>query len=221
MSRTDGVRAEPGAVAPLPREVVEPIVSPHLTRFGEALCAAWADFTASRDAPASQLARVRAASQGMVVSDLLADPVTRIFAGVAGAQVLTRFDRPWVHLAGGRVQVRFRILTPTLGVCPGQSDRAVRLAYHLPDETLAVQVPADGTVLTAGLVLDAARQRIERLALVCLVGFNTVHFWFPLPGVEDAVAPTQMALTPLSEPIIRSARDAAAKRLAAGAGDDR
>lgn len=215
MSETqDRVLAQEGrSSAPLPRHIVAPIVEPHLARLSAVLTEAWADFVAARETPPGHLTRVRAASQGMVISDLLTVPVHKQFAGVPGVQVITRFDRPWVHLDGGRVQVRFRALTPTLGVCRGQSDRAVRLAHHLPDATLDLEVPADGTVLTAGYVLDPSRQRIDRLALVCLIGFSTVHYWFSLPGGAAAAAPTQLPMVPLSEPIIRSARAAAVKRL--------
>lgn len=198
---------------PLPREVVEPIVAPHLPRLASAITRAWADFTETRNAASSHLTRVRAAAQGMVVSDLLAEPVRREFARVKGAEVVERFDRPWVHLDGGLVQIRFRALTPTLQICPSQSPRAIRLAFQLPDPTLEIDVPDTGTVLTAGYVLDLSRTRIAQMALVCHVGFQQVHYFFSLPGSETAASPTQMPMVPLSDPIIRSARAAATKRL--------
>jgi len=199
---------------PLPREVAEPIVTPHLSRLAMAMARAWTDFTDTRNAPTGHLARVRAASQGMVVSDLLAEPVRRQFAGVEGVEVVERFDRPWVHLDGGLVQIRFRALTPALKICPSQSQRAIRLAFHLPDPTLDIEVPDAGTVLTAGYVLDVSRTRVARMALVCHVGFQQVHYFFTLPGTATSASPTQLPLAPLSDPIIRSARAAAAKRLA-------
>lgn len=211
----DGDLGSPSSLdAPLPKEVIASIVEPHLGRLGSVLTRAWDDFVVTRDAPTGHLTRIRAASQGMVISDLLAEPARAQFAGVPGAEVVMRFDRPWVHLDGGRAQVRFRSLTPTLGICPGQSDRAVRLAFQMPDDTLDIEVPPEGTVLTAGFVLDPSRLRIQRLALVCHVGFNKVHYWFPLPGGDIVAAPTQMPLAPLSDPIIRSAQAAAVKRLA-------
>lgn len=198
---------------PLPREALEPIVAPHLSRLGLAIEQAWADFAETRDAPGGHLARVQAASQGMVVSDLLAEPVRRQFAGVEGVEVVERFDRPWVHLGGGLVQIRFRALTSSLRICPSQSQRAIRLAFQLPDPTLDVDVPDAGTVLTAGYVLDLSRTRIARMALVCHVGFQQVHYFFSLPGTQASAAHTQLPLTSLADPIIRSARAAAAKRL--------
>lgn len=215
MSKTRRVPVNHAGSPPLQRAAVMPLVEPHLDRLGRVLVDAWDDYAASRDAPASTLGRIQAASQGMVISDLTAAPARTHFQDVDGVDIVTRYDRPWVHLAGGQVQIRFMSLTPSLGVCPGHSQRSVRLAYHLPDDTLDVEVPLDATILTAGFVLDARRERIERLALVCLVGFNTVHYWFPLPGADAKAAATQLPLTELSDPIIRSARAAAAHRLAA------
>lgn len=207
----------PADPIPWSREVVEPIVAPHLERFAEVLSQAWEGFSAARDSRAGRIGEVGAGSRGMVVSDLTRGPAARVFDGVEGVRVVERFERPWVHLADGLVQVRFRALTSTLAIAPGQSERSRRLAYHLPDLTL------DGggweaTVLTAGYVLGPGGIGIEQMALVCHLGFRQVHYWFPLPGGEAANRPAQLPLTPLSEPIIRSARAAALKRLADGSG---
>src|SRR4051794_38797328 len=116
MSSSNREPPSPELTVPLPRAAVEPIVAPHLPRLGSAIAQAWADFTDTRNAPTGHLARVRAASQGMVVSDLLAEPVRREFAGVEGVEVVERFDRPWVHLDGGLVQIRFRALTSAMKI---------------------------------------------------------------------------------------------------------
>lgn len=206
-------------IEPIPwsREAVEPIVAPHLGRFAEVLSQAWQGFSEARDSQAGRIADVGPGSRGMVVSDLTRGPAGRIFAGVEGVTVVERFERPWVHLADGLVQVRFRALTPTLAIAPGESERARRLAYHLADLTLD-EGGWEATVLTAGYVLGPGGGEIEQMALVCHLGFRQVHYWFPLPGAQAANRPTQLPLTPLSEPIIRSARAAAMKRLADGSG---
>lgn len=199
---------------PWPKEIIEPVVAPQLGRFAQVLTQAWDGFAQARDGLESRMGEAGRASRGMVVSDLTRVPAAEVFASVAGVRVVERFQRPWVHLDGGRVQVRFRMLTPTLGIVPGQSERAVRLAYHLPDLTLDLECP-EATVLTAGYVLNAAETQIVRMALVCHVGFSQIHYWFDLPG-DAAVAgvPTQLPLAPLSPPVIRSARSAVQKRLA-------
>lgn len=202
-----------GEQIPWSREVVEPLVAPHLDRFADVLSQAWEGFSEARDSRRGRIGEVGAGSRGMVVSDLTRGPAARVFDGVAGARVVERFDRPWVHLAEGLVQVRFRKLTSTLAIAPGQSERSRRLAYHLPDLTLD-EGAWEATVLTAGYVLGPGGVGIEQMALVCHLGFHQVHYWFPLPGGEVANRPAQMPLAPLSEPIIRSARAAALKRLA-------
>lgn len=205
-------QADVPVTVPWSREAVELVVAPHLERFGQVLLAAWEGFAAARDREVGRIGQVGPASRGMVVSDLTREPAHRVFDAAPGAKVVTRFDRVWVHLADGRVQVRFRKLTPALTIAPGQSDRARRLAYHLPDPTLGVECQ-EATVLTAGYVLDLAGLAVQQLALVCHVGFAQVHYWFPLPGVDAAQRPTQLPLAPLSAPIIRSARATAARQL--------
>lgn len=211
-----GGHASSPAERPAPREVVEPVVAPHLERFSQVMTMAWDSFTGCRERSPGQMGQAGAAARGMLISDFMRAPAHAVFAGVPGARVVTRFQRPWVHLDGGEVQVRFKVLTPALGIAPGQSERAMRLAYHLRDETL-LEEPKEATILTAGYVLDAAQSKVERMALVCLLGYSQVHYWFPLPGGAAQAAPTQLPLTPLSAPIIRSARAAAEKRLADGA----
>lgn len=117
------------------------------------------------------------------------------------------------HLGAGRVQVRFRTLTASLGICCSRTDRATRLAYHLRDETLPFEVPPESTILTAGLVFDRARLNLERAALVCHVGYEAVLYSLPLPVADLSTPPLQMPLAPLSEPVIRSARASAHERL--------
>ena len=196
---------------PLSREEVEPIVAPHFEALSSVLLQAWESFATARRAAPEQLSQAGSSSRGMLVADLMREPAQRAFAGTAGVQVGERYRRPWVNFDGGNVQVRFRKMTPTLGVCPSESERAISLGYHLGDPYLPDS--REATVLTAGYVLDASETAIERLALVCLLGFTQVHYFFPLPGVTGSVA-TQLPLTPLSAPIIRSAQAAAAQRLA-------
>jgi hypothetical protein len=85
------------------------------------------------------------------------------------------------------------------------------LAFHLGDPALP-HMP-EATILTAGYVLDPSEMKIERLVLVCHLG-DQLCYSFELPGAESrALAPTQLRLTPLSDPMIRSARTAARRRL--------
>lgn len=200
---------------PYPREVVLPIVEPHLGRFAAALEDAWLTFTQVRAAATSQMSQAGAGARGMLVADFVREPVHRRFASVPGVRVDDRYSRPWVNLAGGLVQVRFKKLTPTLDVCPSDTDRQTSLAYHLGDPYLPGMPEA--TVLTAGYVLDAADQGLERLALVCHLG-TVLHYFISLPcgGVAGADPITQLPLTPLSPPVIRSARTAARDRLDRG-----
>ena len=92
-------------------------------------------------------------------------------------------------------------------------------ARRVVDGQLLPDLP-EATVLTAGYVLDAAEMAIERMALVCHIG-SRVHYVLDLPGGAASVpAPTQLTMVPLSAPIIRSARAAAAQRLAQRASGD-
>lgn len=204
---------------PASREAVEPIALEHGARFVEVLEQAWGTLSAVRAAAPRQMAGAGASTRGMLVSDFTREPAHRVFAGVAGVSVDDRYGRPWVCLEGGRVQVRFRKLTPAMAICVSDSDRSTRLAFHLGDPLLP-DMP-EATVLTAGYVLDAADLAIERMALVCHIGAR-VHYVLDLPGgsLAAASAPTQLPLVPLSAPIIRSARAAAAQRLAARASSD-
>jgi hypothetical protein len=213
-----------GIDAPQDREAVQEVVADQLARFGEVLTDAWTSFTAMRTQNPMQMAFASASSRGMLVSDFTREPAHRIFGPVGEASVDTRYGRPWIRLAGGAVQVRFRKLTGDLTLCRSDSDRALSLAHHLGDPYLPGMQPF--TVLTAEYVLDRADQGIERLALVCHVGDRAVYYSFPIAmthtapaGVPAAGSVTdqgaaQLPLTPLSPPIIRSAQEAAAQRLA-------
>lgn len=203
---------------PLSREAVEPVVAEHAARFAQVLEQAWSSLVAVRSAAPRQMSGAGASTRGMLVSDFTREPAHRVFAGVAGVEVDDRYGRPWVRLDGGRVQARFRKLTPALQICVSDSERATKLAFHLGDPLFPAEPEA--TVLTAGYVLDAAEMAIERMALVCHIG-SRVHYALDLPGgCATVVAPTQLPLVPLSPPIIRSARAAAAQRLAQRASSD-
>jgi hypothetical protein len=196
---------------PLPAEQVMPVVEDHLDRFGGVLVAAWEAFATARSRSIEQMAYAGAGARGMLVSDFTREPAHRFFGPAPGVRVDDRFGRPWVNLDGGNVQVRFRKFTSALSLCRNDSDRATRLAFHLGD-MLFPDLP-DATILTAGYVLDASETHLERLALVCHIGGH-VHYVIPLPGLAGAgTVPTQLPLTSLSAPIIRSARAAAAQRL--------
>lgn len=199
---------------PYSREVVMLIVQPHLHRFAGAIADGWSTFVEVRTAASSQMGEAGAGARGMLVADFLRKPVHKWFTSVPGAAVDDRYGRPWVNLAGGLVQVRFKKLTPTLDICPSDTHRQTSLAFHLGDPCLPGMPEA--TILTAGYVLDAADQQIERMVLVCHLGAE-LHYFINLPGGAAASEPlTQLPLTPLSPPIIRSARDAARDRLDRG-----
>lgn len=203
---------------PLPLSAVEPIVADHADRFAQVLLQAWAALGAMQSACPEEMSGAGASTRGMLVSDFTLEPAHRVFGGVAGVRVDERYRRPWVCLAGDQVQVRFRKLTSALQICVSNSERATRLAFHLGDP-LFPEIP-EATVLTAGYVVNAAGLDLERLALVCHMG-SRVHYVMDLPGGSATdQAPTQMPLTPLSSPIIRSARTAAAQRLAERASED-
>lgn len=228
----------PPVSPPQDRFAIEEIVADHLHRLGRVLSEAWDAFATTRKQAAAQMAFASTSSRGMLVSDFTHEPAHRIFAPVPDVWVDDRYGRPWVNLAGGSVQVRFRKLTADLELCPTHSDRALSLAFHLGDPA----IPGTGsfTVLTAGYVLDLAEQGIERLALVCHLGPKDVYYSIPIPlaaatgsstdstgpstdvGVgswESGTAPAQLPLMPLSPPIIRSAQKTARKRLAAARWD--
>lgn len=203
---------------PLPLAAVEPIVAGHADRFAEVLQQAWASMGAMRSACPEEMSGAGSSTRGMLVSDFTVEPAHRIFDGIDGVRVDERYRRPWVCLAGDTVQVRFRKLTPALQICVSTSERATKLAFHLGDP-LIPDIP-EATVLTAGYVVDAAGLSLERLALVCHIG-SRLHYAIDLPGgAATQPAPTQLPLTPLPAPIIRSARDAATQRLADRASDD-
>jgi hypothetical protein len=206
--------------APAGREVVELAAVPHLPLFGQVLTEAWNGFATARQLAPKQMAYAGSSARGMLVSDFTREPAHRIFNVVPEVAVEDdQFGRPWVSLAGGGIRVRFRKLTPDLGLCRSDSDRALSLAYHLGDPCLPGM--ENFTVLTAGYVLDRAEENIERLELVCHLGFTDVFYSLPIPmhataGATGVTAPAQLPLAPISAPIIRSAQAAAAKRLAAG-----
>jgi hypothetical protein len=196
---------------PLSRGVAESIVVPHLATLAQVLTSAWDAYQVARARAGTEIAQIGPAARGMVVADLMREPAARLFTPVVNAQVDTRFGRPWVNLAGGMVQIRFKKLNPALGICPSDTERQVRLAFHLGDPALP-HMP-EATILTAGYVLDPSEMKIERLVLVCHLG-DQLCYSFELPGAESrALAPTQLRLTPLSDPMIRSARTAARRRL--------
>lgn len=204
--------------APLPLKAVEPIVAEHAGRFAQVLQQAWATLGAMQSTCPEEMSGAGSSTRGMLVSDFTLEPAHRAFDGVDGVRVDDRYRRPWVCLAGDQVQVRFRKLTPALQICVSNSERATRLAFHLGDP-LIPEVP-EATVLTAGYIVDAAGLNLERLALVCHIG-SRVLYAMDLPGGSATEqAPTQMPLTPLSAPIIRSARTSAAQRLADRASSD-
>jgi len=209
---------QPVVELPLPSDVVEPLVAGHVEMFAAVLTQAWDALAHVRSVAPRQMSGAGASTRGMLVSDFTREPAHRLFESVSGVSVDDRYGRPWVSLSGGRVQGRFRKLTPSLQICVSDSDRATRLAFHLGDPLLP-DLP-EATVLTAGYVLDAAEMAIERMALVCHIG-SRVHYVLDLPGGAASVpAPTQLTMVPLSAPIIRSARAAAAQRLAQRASGD-
>lgn len=195
---------------PAPQDLVAAVVEAHRPRFAQVLEQAWESLACVRSASPQQMSSAGASTRGMLLSDFAREPAHRLFDGVPGVSVDDRYGRAWVCLAGGRVQVRFRKLTPTMQICVSDSERATRLAFHLGDPLLP-EMP-EATVLTAGYVLDAAAVSIERMALVCHIGSH-VHYVLDLPGGDPSV-PAQLPLVPLSAPIIRSARAAAVQRLA-------
>lgn len=201
-----------GGGVPLSREVVAPVVAEYLPGLAAVVESAWHSYGQVRDQSRRQMAQASASSRGMLLSDFMSEPAHRIFDGAPGVRVDDRYGRPWVNLAGGTVQIRFRKLTTSLGLCPSDSERAVRLGFHLGDPFLPGMPEA--TILTAGYVLDAAEMQIEMMALVCHLGFTTVHYSIPLSAGAGQVAAAQLPLAPLSEPIIHSARAAAELRLA-------
>lgn len=193
---------------PLAPDVVMPIVSVHLARFGQVLQTAWNDYQSLRDQAGSSLIRASAGTRGMLVTDFIRTPARQQFAGIDGVLIDDRYGRPWVNLHGGRVQVRFKGLTPGLRLCPTDTQRQVRLAYHLGDPCLPGM--PDATILTAGYVLDASKTALAGTYLVCHVG-GEPYYSIPLP--RSCPAPQQLPLVPLSAPIIRSTRTAVRKRL--------
>ena len=144
----------------------------------------------------------------MLVTDFVRAPAHRLFAGVAGAAVADRYGRPWVSLQGGRVQLRFKRLTAQLRVCPSDTERQTRLAYHLGDPCLPGAPEA--TILTAGYVVDDSGTRLAGTHLVCHLGEEPLYS-FALP--RSATTARQLPLVPLSAPIIRSARTVVRERL--------
>lgn len=199
------------ADVPLPLTAVQPILAEHADRFTDVLEQAWATLVAMQSTCPEQMAGAGSSTRGMLVSDFTLEPAHRVFDGIEGVRVDDRYRRPWVCLAGDQVQVRFRKLTPALQISVNNSERATKLAFHLGDP-LIPEIP-EATVLTAGYVVDAAGLSLERLALVCHLG-SRVHYVMDLPGgAATGALPTQLPLTPLSAPIIRSARTSAAQRL--------
>lgn len=200
--------------APLPVADVRPLVEPHLDTLALVLIQGWAALVRARRKANKEMAQATAGSRGMLVSDFMREPAHRLFAGSAGVRVDDRFQRPWVNFDGGTIQVRFKKLTPSLAICRSDSVRHTRLAFHLGDPLLPGMPQA--TILTAGYILNAAETAIDAMALVCHLGAQ-VNYSIRLPGgTATAAAPTQLPLTPLSRPIIRSARASALERLSDG-----
>ncbi len=193
---------------PVSASTVLPVVRPHLPRLGEVLRAAWRDYQLLRDQPDSAMTRAGAATRSMLVTDFVRTPAHQAFAGVKGVSVVDRYGRPWVSLHGGRVQVRFKRLTGGLRVCPSDTERQTRLAYHLGDPCLPGAPEA--TILTAGYVLDDSGATLTGTHLVCHFGDEALYS-FALP--DSAALPRQLPLVPLSPPVIRSARTVVRERL--------
>lgn len=198
---------------PLTLAEVMPIVSVHLDRFDRVLRTAWATYRTICDEAGAQIGQASPGAKGMLVSDFVHRPAHDVFSGVGGISIDDRYGRPWVSLDGGRVQVRFKKLTPSLQVCSSDSDRQVRLSYHLGDPCLP-GIP-DATVLTAGYVLGAAGTSLTGTYLVCHVG-DELLFSIPLPQSRSVVQ--QLPILPLSAPIIRSARNVVRDRLGRDSG---
>lgn len=110
-------------IAELPLNIrqVDPLVRAHLDRFAAVLQDAWTALDQVRASSPAQMAGAGASSRGMLVSDFTREPAHRVFEPVPGVSVDNRFGRPWVNLAGGRVQVRFRKLTTALQICVSDS----------------------------------------------------------------------------------------------------
>lgn len=200
---------------PASKASITAIVTPHLASISQVHTEAWGRFADLRsDRPADMLG-ITASSRGMLVSDYTHEPAHRIFKGITGVKVEDRYGRPWLTLANGTVAVRFRKLSPDLALCRSDSGRATALAYHLPDP--AIPGIPEATVLTAGYILDSHDIDIERQMLVCHFA-NELLYAIKLPGGIATAPPltTQLPTSPLSEPMIRSARDTVAKRLAEG-----
>ncbi|WP_319446121.1 MULTISPECIES: hypothetical protein [unclassified Mycobacterium] len=193
---------------PLAEAKMTPIVRDHLDRFGQVLQVAWKDFQGLRQLAGSSLARASAGTRAMLVTDFVRAPAHQLFAGVDGVSVEDRYGRPWVSLHGGRVQVRFKRLTASLRLCPTDTERQVRLAYHLGDPCLPGMPEA--TILTAGYVVDAGATALAGTYLVCHVG-DEPYYSIALP--RSAPIACQLPLLPLSAPVIRSTRTAVRKRL--------
>lgn len=197
---------------PLDEAAVSMLVDEHLGRFAEVLGRAWHSYTVIRDGAPAEVALTGPGSRGLMLWELTKVPAHQVFAGVPGVRVEDRYGSAWVVLAGGRVQVRFRKLTPAFEIAPCTTDRALALAFHHGDPRIP-DVPAF-TVLTAGYVLDAAELSVRSLALVCHVG-RQPHYVLPLPyaGTGDVTAATQLPMAPLPDPVVRSARETVRRRL--------
>ena len=121
---------------PAPQDLVAAVVEAHRPRFAQVLEQAWESLACVRSASPQQMSSAGASTRGMLLSDFAREPAHRLFDGVPGVSVDDRYGRAWVCLAGGRVQVRFRKLTPTMQICVSDSERATRLAFHLGDPLL-------------------------------------------------------------------------------------
>ncbi|MBT2533947.1 hypothetical protein J7E83_17810 [Arthrobacter sp. ISL-48] len=199
------------ATAPLPRDVMGPLVEPHAARLSQVLLEALTAFNRAADSSPAEFAQLGAAARGLLVADFVREPALRIFGGVWDAEVDLRHGYPWVSLNGGRIQIRFRKLGRDLSLSPSDSARSKMLSFHLGEPCLPGLEPA--TVLTAGYVLDETGIKPERLALVCHVG-TVLHYAMDLPMIGAVQpAPEQIPVFPLSAPLIRSAQGAAKLRL--------
>jgi len=193
---------------PVSASTIVPVVRPHLPRLGEVLRTAWQDYQLLRDQPDSALNRAGAATRSMLVTDFVRTAAHRLFAGVEGTSMVDRYGRPWVSLHEGCVQVRFKRLTRGLRVCPSDTERQTRLAYHLGDPCLPGAPEA--TILTAGPCVDDSGASLMGTHLVCHFGDEPLYS-FALP--DSTAIPRQLPLVPLSAPIIRSARTVVCERL--------
>lgn len=198
---------------PLPRAAALAIVKPYAVDLAGVIADGWAALTEALEESPRLTSDSSAATRGMLMADLMKQPAHRRFRNRADVEVQERYAQPWVRLwgAGTCVDVRFRRLTPSLALAPCRSERGEALSFHLPDPVLPGMPEA--TVLTAGYVTNASGDELADVVLVCHLGAEVLYTIDLLGPTPQRSTPTQIPLTPLSDPIIRSARMAARDRL--------